>query len=97
MMTKSTEILTLFFVGMQDPYNLERVFWLMLGRNGAEVKTMMENFQNQHKHPLPEEHRRMVLMVDYGCQLYNVQHSYWKYMLCFLELCSYRRFSQLEQ
>lgn len=51
-------------VGLQDPYNLERVFWLMLGRDGAAVKSMMENFQHLHKHPLPEEHRRLVLMVD---------------------------------
>lgn len=59
---------------MQDPYNLERVFWLMLGRNGAVVKSMMENFQHQQKHPLPEEHRRMVPMVDMDAN-YTMAHT----------------------
>lgn len=50
-------------IDIQDPYNLERVFWLMLGRDGAAVKSMMENFQHLHKHPLPEEHRRLLSKV----------------------------------
>lgn len=44
---------------------MERVFWLMLGRDGALVKRMMENFQQSNQHSLPEDHRRMVLMVQH--------------------------------
>lgn len=33
------------------------------------MKSMMENFQQQHKHPLPEEHRRMVPTVDMDAML----------------------------
>lgn len=45
---------------LQDPYNMERVFWLLLGRDGAKVKTMMEEFERSHRHSLPEDHRRLV-------------------------------------
>lgn len=40
-------------IDIQDPYNMERVFWLLSGRDGALVKAMMEEFQHAHKHPLP--------------------------------------------
>ncbi|CAG5867158.1 unnamed protein product [Menidia menidia] len=41
-------------IDIQDPYNMERVFWLLLGRDGATVKTMMETFQSSRRHELPE-------------------------------------------
>uniref|UniRef100_A0A3P8SVW4 Threonine synthase-like 2 n=1 Tax=Amphiprion percula TaxID=161767 RepID=A0A3P8SVW4_AMPPE len=50
-------------IDIQDPYNMERVFWLLLGRNGALVKTMMEKFQHSHRHSLPENHRKLLSQV----------------------------------
>ncbi|XP_030599250.1 threonine synthase-like 2 isoform X2 [Archocentrus centrarchus] len=50
-------------IDIQDPYNMERVFWLLLGRDGARVKTMMEEFQRSHRHSLPENHRRLLSQV----------------------------------
>ncbi|XP_070845077.1 threonine synthase-like 2 [Chaetodon trifascialis] len=47
-------------IDIQDPYNMERVFWMLLGRDGASVKNMMEEFQQSHKHSLPENHRRLL-------------------------------------
>ncbi|KAL3041204.1 hypothetical protein OYC64_019417 [Pagothenia borchgrevinki] len=50
-------------IDIQDPYNMERVFWLLLGRDGASVKKMMEEFQQSHKHSLPENHRKLLSQV----------------------------------
>ncbi|XP_076613478.1 threonine synthase-like 2 [Chaetodon auriga] len=50
-------------IDIQDPYNMERVFWMLLGRDGASVKNMMEEFQQSHKHSLPENHRRLLSQV----------------------------------
>ncbi|XP_030006831.1 threonine synthase-like 2 [Sphaeramia orbicularis] len=50
-------------IDIQDPYNMERVFWLLLGKDGASVKKMMENFQHSHRHSLPENHRRLLSQV----------------------------------
>ncbi|KAM4720231.1 threonine synthase-like 2 [Anableps anableps] len=50
-------------IDIQDPYNMERIFWLLLGRDGASVKTMMEEFQRSHRHTLPENHRRLLSEV----------------------------------
>ncbi|XP_008301758.1 threonine synthase-like 2 [Stegastes partitus] len=50
-------------IDIQDPYNMERVFWLLLGRNGPSVKIMMEEFQHLHKHSLPENHRKLLSQV----------------------------------
>ncbi|XP_023816361.1 threonine synthase-like 2 isoform X1 [Oryzias latipes] len=47
-------------IDIQDPYNMERVFWLLLGRDGASVKAMMEEFQRSHRHSLSEEQRRLL-------------------------------------
>ncbi|XP_044190318.1 threonine synthase-like 2 [Thunnus albacares] len=47
-------------IDIQDPYNMERVFWLLLGKDGALVKNMMEEFQNSHRHSLPEYHRKLL-------------------------------------
>lgn len=43
-----------------DPYNMERVFWLLLDKDGASVKKMMEAFQHSHRHSLLENHRTLV-------------------------------------
>ncbi|CAI5666147.1 unnamed protein product [Oreochromis niloticus] len=50
-------------IDIQDPYNMERVFWLLLGRDGPKVKAMMEEFQRSHRHSLPENHRRLLSQV----------------------------------
>lgn len=50
-------------IDIQDPYNMERVFWLLLDRDGASVKKMMEEFQQSHRYSLPENHRRLLTQV----------------------------------
>uniref|UniRef100_A0A3P8NYW7 Threonine synthase-like 2 n=1 Tax=Astatotilapia calliptera TaxID=8154 RepID=A0A3P8NYW7_ASTCA len=74
-------------IDIQDPYNMERVFWLLLGRDGAKVKTMMEGFQRSRRHLLPENHRRLVLstgtVTDEG--ILETMKSCWEenqYVLC---------------
>lgn len=47
-------------IDIQDPYNMERVFWLLLEKDGAYVKKLMEEFQNSHTHTLPENHRKLL-------------------------------------
>ncbi|KAF7644275.1 hypothetical protein LDENG_00224900 [Lucifuga dentata] len=47
-------------IDIQDPYNMERVFWLLLGRDGAFVRKMMETFQQSHRYTLTEEHRKVL-------------------------------------
>ncbi|XP_061656541.1 threonine synthase-like 2 isoform X2 [Syngnathoides biaculeatus] len=44
----------------QDPYNMERIFWLLLERDSALVKNMMEEFQHFHKHILLENHHKLL-------------------------------------
>uniref|UniRef100_A0A3Q1BNW8 Threonine synthase-like 2 n=1 Tax=Amphiprion ocellaris TaxID=80972 RepID=A0A3Q1BNW8_AMPOC len=74
-------------IDIQDPYNMERVFWLLLGRNEALVKTMMEKFQRSHRHTLPENHRKLVLstgtVTDEG--ILEIMRRCWdenEYVLC---------------
>lgn len=50
-------------IDIQDPYNMERVFWLLLGKDGASVKNLMEEFQNSHRHSLSENHRKLLSQV----------------------------------
>lgn len=50
-------------IDIQDPYNMERVFWLLLNRDGASVKTMMEEFQHSQRHALPEERHQLLSQV----------------------------------
>ncbi|XP_068430251.1 threonine synthase-like 2 [Clinocottus analis] len=50
-------------IDIQDPYNMERVFWLLLGRDAASVKHMMEEFQQSHRCSLPENHRKLLAQV----------------------------------
>lgn len=40
-------------IDIQDPYNMERVFWLLSGGDGLMVKSLMEEFQKTHKLSLP--------------------------------------------
>ncbi|XP_062410973.1 threonine synthase-like 2 [Sardina pilchardus] len=42
-------------IDIQDPYNMERVLWLLSGRNGPLVKGMFEEFQRSHHLPLTEQ------------------------------------------
>ncbi|XP_026888360.1 threonine synthase-like 2 [Electrophorus electricus] len=41
-------------IDIQDPYNMERIFWMLSGKDGALVKKMMEQFQMIHRLSLPE-------------------------------------------
>ncbi|CAJ1071045.1 threonine synthase-like 2 [Xyrichtys novacula] len=50
-------------IDIQDPYNMERVFWLLLGKNGAAVKKMMEEFQQTHRHSLPTNQHKLLSQV----------------------------------
>lgn len=55
---------------LQDPYNMERVFWLLLGRDAASVKNMMEEFQQSHRYSLSEYHRKLVPVIQLSLHLY---------------------------
>ncbi|XP_061118254.1 threonine synthase-like 2 isoform X1 [Conger conger] len=50
-------------IDIQDPYNMERVFWLLSGRDGLQVKGLMEEFQRSHKITLPDALHRKVSSV----------------------------------
>ncbi|XP_028319364.1 threonine synthase-like 2 [Gouania willdenowi] len=41
-------------IDIQDPYNMERMFWLLLGKDGSSVKTMMMEFQCSQRLTLSE-------------------------------------------
>uniref|UniRef100_A0A3B4DZL5 Threonine synthase-like 2 n=1 Tax=Pygocentrus nattereri TaxID=42514 RepID=A0A3B4DZL5_PYGNA len=46
-------------IDIQDPYNMERIFWLLSGKDGALIKDMMEQFQRTHRLSVPETlHRK---------------------------------------
>ncbi|XP_072310204.1 threonine synthase-like 2 [Eucyclogobius newberryi] len=47
-------------IDIQDPYNMERVFWLLLDKDGPCVKKLMDEFQNSHSHILPANHRKLL-------------------------------------
>ena len=59
----------------QDPYNMERVFWLLSGWDGALVKAMMEEFQQSHRHTLPEGLHKQVCSTHPHKSLVNNLHS----------------------
>uniref|UniRef100_A0A1A8G470 Threonine synthase-like 2 n=2 Tax=Nothobranchius TaxID=28779 RepID=A0A1A8G470_9TELE len=50
-------------IDIQDPYNIERIFWLLLDRDGSSVKNIMEEFQRSRRHSLFENHRRLLSEV----------------------------------
>lgn len=47
-------------IDIQDPYNMERVFWLLFKKDGAYIKELMEEFQTSHKHTLPENRQKLL-------------------------------------
>uniref|UniRef100_A0A3B1JMP8 Threonine synthase-like 2 n=1 Tax=Astyanax mexicanus TaxID=7994 RepID=A0A3B1JMP8_ASTMX len=54
-------------IDIQDPYNMERVFWLLSGEDGALVKDMMEQFQKTHRLTLPETlHKELCSVLSSG-------------------------------
>ncbi|XP_051749630.1 threonine synthase-like 2 isoform X2 [Ctenopharyngodon idella] len=54
-------------IDIQDPYNMERVFWLLSGRDGVMVKNLMEEFQRTHKLTLPESlHQQLCEVLSSG-------------------------------
>nr|XP_046226054.1 threonine synthase-like 2 isoform X2 [Oncorhynchus gorbuscha] len=77
-------------IDIQDPYNMERVFWLLSGRDGALVKGMMEEFQHSHRHTLPEAlHKQLSQVITAGAVrdegIVETMQRCWKenqYLLC---------------
>ncbi|XP_053474422.1 threonine synthase-like 2 [Ictalurus furcatus] len=54
-------------IDIQDPYNMERVFWLLSGKDGALVKKMMEQFQDTHTLSIPETlHKKLCSVMCSG-------------------------------
>ncbi|XP_072529602.1 threonine synthase-like 2 [Salminus brasiliensis] len=54
-------------IDVQDPYNMERVFWLVSGKDGVLVKDMMEQFQKTHRLSLPEMlHKELCSVLSSG-------------------------------
>ncbi|XP_076868085.1 threonine synthase-like 2 isoform X2 [Brachyhypopomus gauderio] len=54
-------------IDIQDPYNMERVFWMLLGKDGALVKGMMEQFQMSHRLSLSESlHKKLSSVLSSG-------------------------------
>lgn len=54
-------------IDIQDPYNMERVFWLLSGQDGAMVKSLMEEFQRTHKLTLPASlHQQLCEVLSSG-------------------------------
>ncbi|XP_072353755.1 threonine synthase-like 2 [Scyliorhinus torazame] len=41
-------------IDIQEPYNMERIFWLLSGKDSVLIKTMMEEFQKLGKANVPE-------------------------------------------
>ncbi|KAM8872404.1 threonine synthase-like 2 isoform 1-T1 [Synchiropus picturatus] len=50
-------------IDIQDPYNMERVFWLLLGGDGSSVRKMMEEFQRTHTSTLPKNTHKLLSSV----------------------------------
>ncbi|XP_067293637.1 threonine synthase-like 2 [Pseudorasbora parva] len=50
-------------IDIQDPYNMERVFWLLSGGDGVMVKGLMEEFQTTHTLALPASLHKQVCDV----------------------------------
>lgn len=54
-------------IDIQDPYNMERVFWLLSGGDGLMVKSLMEEFQKTHKLSLPASlHQQLSEVLSSG-------------------------------
>ncbi|XP_076139602.1 threonine synthase-like 2 [Alosa pseudoharengus] len=54
-------------IDIQDPYNMERVLWLLSGKNGPLVKEMFEEFQRSHHLPLTEQlHKELSVAMCSG-------------------------------
>ncbi|XP_036384357.1 threonine synthase-like 2 [Megalops cyprinoides] len=54
-------------IDIQDPYNMERVFWLLSGRDGGLVKGLMEEFQLSHRITLPDTlHKALSSVLSAG-------------------------------
>ncbi|KAL2100302.1 hypothetical protein ACEWY4_004696 [Coilia grayii] len=54
-------------IDIQDPYNMERVLWLLSGKNGPLVKQMLEEFQKSHRLPLPDTlHKELSSLMSAG-------------------------------
>lgn len=81
---------------------MERVFWLLLDRDGATVKNIMEEFQQSRRLSLPENHRKLVHSTAYCLHVYSDHTSPLAIPkpLCSVHLfsfCSCPKFYQLEQ
>eukprot|EP00062_Callorhinchus_milii_P012942 gi/632960499/ref/XP_007896229.1/ PREDICTED: threonine synthase-like 2 [Callorhinchus milii] len=48
-------------IDIQEPYNLERIFWLFSGMDSSQIKGMMEEFQRLGRVEVPDTlHRKML-------------------------------------
>lgn len=50
---------------------MERVFWLLLERDSAAVKNIMEEFQQLHHCTLLEKHHKLVRTMSTSCSNYR--------------------------
>ncbi|XP_051545534.1 threonine synthase-like 2 [Myxocyprinus asiaticus] len=54
-------------IDIQDPYNMERVFWLLSAKDGVMVKNMMEKFQKTHALSLSMSlHKQLCAVLSSG-------------------------------
>ncbi|KAG9338301.1 hypothetical protein JZ751_025972 [Albula glossodonta] len=54
-------------IDIQDPYNMERVLWLLSGRDGVQVKGLMEEFQRSHTITIPDKlHKKLSSVMTTG-------------------------------
>ncbi|KAL4658251.1 threonine synthase-like 2 isoform X1 [Arapaima gigas] len=54
-------------IDIQDPYNMERVFWLLSGGDCVLVKGLMEEFHNSHRTVLPGAlHKQLSAVLSTG-------------------------------
>ncbi|XP_048876801.1 threonine synthase-like 2 isoform X1 [Brienomyrus brachyistius] len=77
-------------IDIQDPYNMERVLWLLSDKNGALVKDLMEEFQSSHRLQLPEKlHKKLSAFISSGSvtdeEIIDTMQRCWQenhYLLC---------------
>ncbi|KAI4871677.1 hypothetical protein NFI96_031107 [Prochilodus magdalenae] len=66
-MAKSVQQTLAPAIDIQDPYNMERIFWLLSGKDGALVKDMMEQFQSTRRLSIPETlHKELCSVLSSG-------------------------------
>uniref|UniRef100_A0A8D0GL75 Uncharacterized protein n=1 Tax=Sphenodon punctatus TaxID=8508 RepID=A0A8D0GL75_SPHPU len=75
---------------IQEPYNMERIFWLLSGLDSVLVKTLMETFYTSKQLKLPEELQRKLSERLSSCsasdeEIVRTMRRCWeenRYLLC---------------